>query len=123
MVPALPWEAVGGGCWGWCWSGEPPATHGDQRTLRRLFWGSRLVFHPWHFWGYVGLISHRREVTVVPPWAGTALPDDSVVTCGDQTEPGDRAQAGRALRGVPITPLALAEGVTQPGALGAHDRK
>lgn len=27
-------------------------------TLRRLFWGSRLVLHPWHSWGYVGLTSH-----------------------------------------------------------------
>lgn len=46
----------------------------------------------------------------MPPWAGTALPDDSVVTCRDQTEAGDRAHAGQVLRDVPVTPLALAEG-------------
>lgn len=46
----------------------------------------------------------------MPPWADTALPDDSVVTRRDQTERGDRAHAGQVLRDVPVTPLALAEG-------------
>lgn len=46
----------------------------------------------------------------MPPWAGTALPGDSVVTRRDQTEPGGRAHAGRVPRDVPVTLLALAEG-------------
>lgn len=46
----------------------------------------------------------------MPHWAGTALPGDSVVTCRDQTEPGDRARVGRVLRDVPVTLLASAEG-------------
>lgn len=49
-------------------------------------------------------------MTPVPPRADTALPDDSVVTRRDQTEPGDRAHTGQVLRDVSVTPLALAEG-------------
>lgn len=91
-------------------AGEPPGTHGNGEDTEEALLGQQAGVPPLNSWGHMGLTSHYRERTLVPPWAGTALPGDSVVTCKDQTEPGDRAQAGRVLRDDPVTLLALAEG-------------